>query len=204
MINGPTHHSPLPPATATPLYGPQASDSAQAASAPADTKRPTNAPEQDHETQSEQEQTSRELRQLQARDREVRDHEQAHIAAGGAHVRGSAQYTYEKGPDGRLYAVGGEVPIDTSPVAGNPQATLAKAETIQRAALAPSEPSGQDQNVAASARQMAAQARIDIARLRTQDNTEQNTAASPQTEAPAASANSTLAAEPDPLLDTVI
>jgi hypothetical protein len=48
------------------------------------------------------------------------------------------------GPDGKQYAVGGEVPIDLSPVSGNPQATVQKAETIQRAALAPADPSGPD------------------------------------------------------------
>ena len=45
------------------------------------------------------------------------------------------------GPDGQRYAIGGEVPIDLSAVPGNPQATLQKALTIRRAALAPTDPS---------------------------------------------------------------
>ncbi len=101
------------------------------------------------------------LRQLQERDREVRAHEQAHISAGGSVVTGGASYSYETGPDGRQYAVGGEVGIDTSPVPNNPEATMEKAQTIRRAALAPASPSAQDQKVAAQAAQMEAEARLE-------------------------------------------
>lgn len=102
-----------------------------------------------------------EIRQLKSRDREVRAHEAAHIAAGGSVVRSGARLSYERGPDGILYATGGEVTIDTSP-ASTPEATLAKAETIRRAALAPSHPSPQDRAVAADAARMAMQARQEI------------------------------------------
>jgi hypothetical protein len=54
--------------------------------------------------------------------------------------------------------VGGDVSIDTSAVAGNPQATLAKAQQIMAAALAPADPSGQDLAVAGQAAAMEAQA----------------------------------------------
>ncbi len=64
--------------------------------------------------------------------------------------------------DGKTYAVGGHVDIDASPVQGNPQATLRKAQTVQQAALAPADPSGQDQAVAAAVDQMAIQARTEI------------------------------------------
>jgi hypothetical protein len=47
-------------------------------------------------------------------------------------------------PDGCDYALGGEVAIDTSAIAGDPEATLRKMEQIRRAALAPANPSGQD------------------------------------------------------------
>ncbi len=116
---------------------------------------------------SEQEMSMEEKKQLQelrARDAEVRAHEQAHAAAAGNLARGGPSYEYQRGPDGRLYAVGGEVQIDTAPVAGDPEATLRKAEQIQRAALAPAEPSSQDQAVAAQATAMAAQARAEIAK----------------------------------------
>jgi hypothetical protein len=105
----------------------------------------------------------REVQEMKARDQEVRAHEAAHLAAAGQHARGGVSFTYANGPDGRRYAVGGEVSIDTSPVANDPQATLQKANTIRAAAMAPAEPSSQDRSVAAEATQMAAQARQDIA-----------------------------------------
>jgi len=100
------------------------------------------------------------LQQLQARDREVRAHELAHVAAGAGLVRSGASFAYQRGPDGRFYAVGGEVSIDTAPVAGDPAATERKAEQIMRAALAPAQPSGQDRAVAAQAANMAMEARL--------------------------------------------
>lgn len=104
------------------------------------------------------------VQELSARDREVRQHEMAHKAA-GAGITGAVAYSYERGPDGRMYAVGGEVSIDTSAVPGDPEATLEKAEKIIRAALAPAEPSAQDYRVAAQARAMAAEARAELARM---------------------------------------
>jgi hypothetical protein len=104
----------------------------------------------------------RELEQLKARDREVHAHEAAHRNAAGSLVRGGAQFDYQTGPDGRRYAVGGEVSIDTSPVPGDPQATLRKADTVRHAANAPLEPSTQDRRVAAKAAQMAARARHEL------------------------------------------
>lgn len=105
------------------------------------------------------------VRELQQRDREVRAHELAHVAAGGPYVTRPATYQYQTGPDGRRYAVGGEVTIDTS-VPSDPREALAKAQIIERAALAPVEPSQQDYRVAAKARQMAADARREIAAQR--------------------------------------
>lgn len=90
------------------------------------------------------------LAQLSARDREVRAHEAAHSNAGGRFA-GAPSYTFEQGPDGSSYAVGGEVSIDVAPIAGNPEATIQKAQTVRRAALAPAQPSSQDRAVAAQA-----------------------------------------------------
>jgi len=98
---------------------------------------------------------------MKKRDIEVSAHERAHSAVGGQHA-GAPSYTYKTGPDGVKYAVSGEVSIDTSPVAGDPQATLQKAQKIKAAALAPADPSAQDRKVAAKAQQMAMQARHDI------------------------------------------
>jgi hypothetical protein len=77
---------------------------------------------------------------------------------------GAIHFEYERGPDGNRYAVGGEVSIDTSPES-SPEATLAKARTIQRAANAPAEPSDQDRAVAAQAVQMEQVALQQIAQL---------------------------------------
>lgn len=104
-------------------------------------------------------QEQQEVRKLKGRDQEVRAHEQAHMAAGGQYIRGGATYSYQTGPDGNRYAVGGEVSIDTSPVSGDPAATIRKMETVKRAALAPANPSGQDRRVAASAESAASKAR---------------------------------------------
>lgn len=111
------------------------------------------------EVQLEQEQE--EIRELAARDREVRRHEQAHAAVGGKYAR-SPVYEFVRGPDGVRYAVAGEVSIDTSPVAGDPEATISKAQQIRRAASAPAEPSPQDRRVAAEAAVMEAEARIEL------------------------------------------
>ncbi len=102
------------------------------------------------------------LRQLKERDQEVRAHEQAHASVGGVHA-GSASFTYQMGPDGVRYAIGGEVDVDLSVVNGDPQATVDKMEQIQRAALAPAEPSSQDRQVAAVAGQQAAKALAELA-----------------------------------------
>lgn len=91
-----------------------------------------------------------EVADLKRRDAETRRHEQAHATAGGPYS-GAPSYTYERGPDGRSYAVAGSTPIDVSPISGDPSATARKMETVKRAALAPAEPSAQDRKVAAQA-----------------------------------------------------
>lgn len=102
------------------------------------------------------------IEQLEARDRTVRDHEQAHVRAGGQYILSGPNYTYAHGPDGRSYAIGGEVRIDTSPVPGDPAATLEKARQIRQAALAPAEPSSQDLAVAALADALEAAAQAEL------------------------------------------
>lgn len=103
------------------------------------------------------------VRELAAIDQRVRAHEAAHVAAAGDLARGGPSFTYQRGPDNRQYAVAGEVQIDTSAVPGDPEATLEKAQRIRRAALAPADPSAQDQAVAASAARMAIEARAEMA-----------------------------------------
>ena len=110
--------------------------------------------------------------ELQAADTNVRAHEAAHMAAGGG-LTSPASYTYERGPDNKMYAVAGEVGISTSE--GNtPQESLNKAQTIRRAALAPADPSPQDLKVAAQAASMEMSARAQIMQEKMAQNS-QNT-----------------------------
>jgi len=98
--------------------------------------------------------------ELQARDTEVRAHEAAHQAAGGG-LTGGASFSYQKGPDGRMYAIGGEVSIATKG-GSTPQETIANARQVQAAAMAPANPSGQDYAVATSAKVMEMKAQQEL------------------------------------------
>ena len=107
------------------------------------------------------EEQQQKVEQLQERDREVRAHELAHARAGGPHA-GAPSYQFERGPDGKMYAVSGEVQIDTAPKDGDPAATIVKMETVIRAALAPQDPSAQDRRVAAEARAAKGEAQAEL------------------------------------------
>lgn len=117
--------------------------------------------------------TAEELRlveSLRQRDVEVRAHEAAHQAAGGS-LTGGASFTYETGPDGRAYAVGGEVPI--SMAEGNsPAETISIARRIRAAALAPADPSGQDLRVASQAAALEMRATLEQLRQPTERGAE--------------------------------
>jgi len=105
------------------------------------------------------------LERLQKADAEVRAHEMAHIAAGAEFITSGATFSYQKGPDGQNYAVGGEVHIDTSAEPGDPKATLQKMRRVRAAALAPAQPSSQDLKVASNAASQAAKAMAEITQL---------------------------------------
>ena len=85
------------------------------------------------------------------------------MSAGAGMITSSASFTYQKGPDGVNYAVGGEVGISTSP-GRTPDETIQRAQQIRSAALAPADPSAQDRNVAAKASQMEEQAQLEKSR----------------------------------------
>ncbi|WP_119679026.1 putative metalloprotease CJM1_0395 family protein [Indioceanicola profundi] len=102
--------------------------------------------------------------ELRRRDAEVRAHERTHQSVGGQHA-GAPTYDYQKGPDGRRYAIGGEVKIDASPEK-DPEKTIANMEVVRRAALAPAEPSPQDRKVAAQATRQAMEAQGRLSELR--------------------------------------
>ena len=90
----------------------------------------------------------------------------AHVIAGGQFVRRGATFEYRRGPDGKKYAVAGEVRIDASEVPGDPGATVEKMERIKRAALAPADPSAQDRHIAARAAMLRADALMDLTLMR--------------------------------------
>ncbi len=111
------------------------------------------------------------LEELRATDRRVRAHEMAHKVAGGPYA-GPPQFKFVRGPDGRLYAVAGEVKIDTSEEK-NPEDTIRKMRQVIRAALAPADPSPQDRRVAAEAAQKLRKAQMELMRQRLQEQKEQ-------------------------------
>jgi hypothetical protein len=104
----------------------------------------------------------REVLELQQSDTHVRQHEAAHQAAGGS-LTGGATFSYQQGPDGRSYAVGGEVPVSLR-VGRTPEETISNARQARRAALAPADPSPQDLAVAAQATQLELSAQVRKAR----------------------------------------
>lgn len=110
----------------------------------------------------------REVSELQRIDTAVRAHEQAHINAGRDLVTSGPNYQYTYGPDGKAYAVAGEVGIDTSPER-EPEANIDKGLHIQHTALAPLDPSSQDYSVAATGRQLEQQGRSDLREQQAQE-----------------------------------
>jgi|GEM_PF-2454031 len=101
------------------------------------------------------------IRDLELRDQEVRAHELAHKAA-GAGLTSAATFTYQQGPDGRQYAIGGEVQIQVSP-GSTPEDTLRRANQIRAAATAPTDPSPADLRAAGMANRLEQEARAEIA-----------------------------------------
>lgn len=114
--------------------------------------------QQQNRESREQQALEREIDSLMKRDTQVRSHEQAHAAVGGIHA-GQPAFEFEKGPDGKRYAVEGEVQIDVSVVNGDPLATMAKMKQVYAAAMAPVDLSMADIRVAAEAMRKYNQAR---------------------------------------------
>ena len=117
------------------------------------------ASEKKDKAENEKDSQVRELENIQ---REVIAHEAAHKAAAGE-FGGAISYTYTEGPDGKRYITGGEVPIKLRQ-GSTPEETLRNMQQVQMAANAPSDPSGQDRQVAAKAAAMASKARSEILR----------------------------------------
>ncbi len=146
-------------------YGYQSTNVCPNCSQPSDTSSSYKTSKEKQLTEEEK----KEVANLKKIDNEVRAHEQAHMSAGAGLITKGASFSYKTGPDGKQYAIGGEVSIDTSPVPNDPQATIIKMQRVQRAALAPAKPSGQDHKVASQASSIAAKARQELA-LQKRDN----------------------------------
>lgn len=93
------------------------------------------------------------IKRLQARDREVHQHEAAHAAAAGEYAAGAPTYSYQRGPDGKMYAIGGSVALDVGKEA-TPEENRLKSMKLRGAAMGVSEASAADAMVAAQAGQL--------------------------------------------------
>lgn len=144
---------------------------------PIETKPQKAEPNPEDKAEAAQQDQDQQISELKRRDAEVRAHEQAHLAAAGQYARGGATFEFEIGPDGKRYAVGGEVGIDVSEAA-TPEQTVTKANIVRRAALAPAQPSAQDRKVAAMASAMESAAKAEIADEKQEDSTEDKPKAS--------------------------
>jgi hypothetical protein len=151
--------------------------------------------------QQQQAEQQQQLTELKQRDAEVRAHEQAHASLGGQYAS-PPQYEYERGPDGRRYAVGGEVSIDISE-ASTPEETIRKAQQVKAAALAPAEPSTQDLRVATEATQITLEARTEIASAKTEEAQLSFNQAIPDAHKNEQQQQSSIIGEP-PLLDDIV
>ena len=120
--------------------------------------RPEAETSQRPDTQSAQQ---AQLRELQLRDREIRQNELAHQVVGGRYADLS-QLSFERGPDGQLYAISGDVSLDTAPVADDAQATIDKMRVVRAAALAPANPSPEDIRIALEAMRQMLEAQAEL------------------------------------------
>ncbi|MGJ0300875.1 putative metalloprotease CJM1_0395 family protein [Aliarcobacter cryaerophilus] len=90
-----------------------------------------------------------EVFKLKAIDSKIKAHEMAHKS--GPAASGGATYSYTKGPDGLMYAIAGEVPVEIK-TGDTPQETISNMHDVISTALAPSDPSPQDLSIASKAR----------------------------------------------------
>ncbi len=90
-----------------------------------------------------------EVFKLKAIDSKIKAHEMAHKS--GPAASGGASFSYTKGPDGLMYAIAGEVPVEIK-TGDTPQETMSNMHDVIATALAPSDPSPQDLSIASKAR----------------------------------------------------
>jgi hypothetical protein len=166
-----------------------------------DNGQDASAGKENAEDKQQQQAEQQKLTALKQRDAEVRAHEQAHASLGGQYAS-PPQYEYERGPDGRRYAIGGEVSIDISE-ASTPEETIRKAQQVKAAALAPAVPSAQDLRVATEATQITLEARTEIASAKAEEAQLSYNQAIPDAYKNEQQQQSSIIGEP-PLLDDIV
>ncbi|MEC9405092.1 MAG: putative metalloprotease CJM1_0395 family protein [Pseudomonadota bacterium] len=154
------------PANAAPA-GDSADAEAEAASGGAGQAQDDAAKDEDPDGDGLDQAEEKQVDKLKQRDQEVRAHEQAHARVGGAYA-GAPSYTFQQGPDGKRYAIGGEVQIDTSKER-TPEATIRKMQVVIRAATAPADPSSQDLKVAQQARAQISEAQAEVRQKKSEE-----------------------------------
>lgn len=105
-----------------------------------------------------------EVARLRGQERDVRRHQVFKAAVGGAYVS-AASYQFDIGPDGHRYIVGGESPLDLSPVENNPRATIQKMQRVRAAATLGIRPTRADRNATFVSVRTEGSARSQIARM---------------------------------------
>ena len=106
-------------------------------------------------------QEKQKLAKLKITDAEVKRHENAHKAMAAGLQTSGPNYEYETGPDGKKYAVAGDVNISYQK-SSDPEVNLKNAQKLKAAALAPADPSAQDRSVARKADMEIAKAKQEI------------------------------------------
>ena len=91
------------------------------------------------------------LEKFKSSDANIRGHEQLHSSLTA--TTSPIQYNYQQGPDGKMYAVGGHVRLDTS-IPDDPKAAMAKLDKIAKSATANNDMSGADASIAIGAKLM--------------------------------------------------
>lgn len=120
-----------------------------------------NSQEKDEKSTELTPQEKAKVTELKAIDTKVRAHEAAHQS--GPAASGGASFTYAKGPDGIMYATGGEVPVLIQ-TGSTPQETISNMQGVIATALAPADPSPQDISIASKARVLMMKAQQEFAK----------------------------------------
>ncbi|MEA2050493.1 MAG: putative metalloprotease CJM1_0395 family protein [Campylobacterota bacterium] len=88
------------------------------------------------------------LEKFKKSDAQVRTHEQTHATIGVTTT--PISYNYQEGPDGKMYAVGGSVRLDTS-IPQDTEAAIEKLDQISKASIGVENPSSADMAISRQA-----------------------------------------------------